>query len=40
VTLREHSLIADAIVAGQQNGAAAHMLDHVESSRKRIPPLP
>jgi DNA-binding GntR family transcriptional regulator len=40
VTLREHGLIADAIVAGQQNGAAAHMLDHVESSRKRIPPLP
>ena len=38
LTLREHTLIADAIVAGQKNGAAAHMLDHVESSRKRIPP--
>ncbi len=40
LTLREHTLIADAIVAGQKNAAAAHMLDHVESSRKRIPPLP
>jgi DNA-binding GntR family transcriptional regulator len=39
ITLREHGLIADAIVAGQKNAAAAQMLDHVESSRKRIPPL-
>jgi DNA-binding GntR family transcriptional regulator len=39
LTMREHAAIADAIVAGQKNAAAAHMLDHVESSRKRIPPL-
>jgi len=40
ITIREHSRIAEAIMAGQMNAAAAHMLDHVESARKRIPPLP
>lgn len=40
VTLREHTLIAEAIMAGQKNAAAAHMLDHIDSARTRIPPLP
>lgn len=39
-TMREHSLIANAIVAGQTNAAAAHMLDHIVSSRRRLPNLP
>lgn len=37
LTIREHALIADAIIAGQKNGAMAHMLDHIEAARKRIP---
>lgn len=37
VTIMEHSLIADAIRAGQTHAAAAHMLDHIESARTRLP---
>ena len=40
ITISEHTRVAEAIMAGQKNAAAAHMLDHVESARKRIPPLP
>lgn len=39
VTLREHTLIADAIIAGQKHAATAHMLDHIELARTRIPPI-
>lgn len=37
ITIMEHGLIADAIVASQKHAAAAHMLDHIESARNRLP---
>ncbi|WP_457100343.1 GntR family transcriptional regulator [Microbacterium sp. P5_E9] len=40
ITIAEHARVAEAIIAGQKNAAAAHMLDHVQSARKRIPLLP
>lgn len=37
-TMRDQRLIAEAILAGQEYAATEHMLDYIESSKKRAVP--